>query len=425
MSMWTRARNALERRPAPRWLERTKIRWSRNAIASGRQTQHTKGARRLFIDLSVIAKNDAGTGIQRVVRGIALREDQFRRAGWDVWFVAATRKRPYHRISWPNPADTDLTPIQGGKGDVFLGLDYALDTVRFQERQLRDLAKSGVLQWYLVHDLLPVQQPDWFPPSAGMRFHKWLRVLASVSDGYLCNSRQTEIDLKRSLGDLFDVKRGYVTHVLPMGTDIRNSLHTTGLPGDFEAWLQNLDAPLILTVSTIEPRKGHRDLLDAFEVLWAGGFKAKLVLVGREGWNVEALMARLQSHPELGRRLFHFSLASDETLMRLYEACQGVIVPSLAEGYGLPLIEALGYRKPVLARDIEVFRVHEKSGVRYFPRDASPQVLAANILTWMDDIPAARAAVTTAEPITWEDSVTDLLKILRYPMNPVEQGQDT
>lgn len=424
MGILTRIRNALERRPSPLWLERAKIRWSRNVIASGRRASHATGSRRLFIDVSVIAKNDAGTGIQRVVRGIALREQQFRRAGWDVWFVCATRKRPYHRISWPHPAETDRMPIEGGRGDVFLGLDYALDTVRFQERQLRHLAKKGVLQWYLVHDLLPVQRPDWFPSSTGLRFHKWLRVLASVSDGYLCNSRQTETDVKRSLGDLFDVKDGYATHVLPMGTDIKNSLHTTGLPDDFEVWLQSLDAPLILTVGTIEPRKGYNDLLDAFSELWARGYRVKLVVVGREGWNVEALMARIHSHPELGRRLFHFSHASDEALMRLYETSQGVIIPSLAEGYGLPLIEALGYRKPVLARDIDVFRVHEKSGVRYFPAAASAPVLADNILTWMADVEMGFAKVTSAELVTWEDSVTALLELLQYPAPSVKPRPD-
>ncbi|MBK6025174.1 glycosyltransferase involved in cell wall biosynthesis [Brevundimonas nasdae] len=413
MGIWTKTRNTLERCPAPRWLERAKIQWSRHAITASRRTSHAHGSRRLFIDISVIAKNDAGTGIQRVVRGIALREEQLRHAGWDVWFVCATRKRPYHRINWPHSDNIDLTPIQGQIGDVFLGLDYALDTVRFQERQLRHLAQKGVLQWYLVHDLLPLQRPDWFPPSASLRFHKWLRVLASVSDGYFCNSNQTESDLKHSLSELFGVKDGYVSHVLPMGTDIKNSLHTTGLPDGFESWLERLDGPMVLTVGTLEPRKGHNELLDAFAEIWSRNGSTKLVLVGREGWSVEGLMARIRSHPELGHRLFYFDKASDEALMRLYEACDGVIIPSLAEGYGLPLIEALGYGKPVLARDIEVFRVHENAGVRYFPAYSSPQTFADRILSWMDEAAVGTADVTGVQPITWEDSVTTLLEVLK------------
>lgn len=412
MGIWTKMRNALERRAEPHWFERIKIRWSRRTIEVKRRGNPPCGARRLFVDVSVIAKNDAGTGIQRVVRGIALREEQLRRAGWDVWFVAATRKRPYHRISWPLPGEEDRTPIEGGAGDLFLGLDYALDTVRFHEAQLRRLAQRGVRQWYLVHDLLPVQRPDWFPQSAGLRFRKWLRVLSSVTDGYLCNSTQTERDLRLNLRTLFGVKEGYETHVLPMGTDIKNSLHTTGLQDDVAEWLDQLTGPIVLTVGTIEPRKGHSDLLDAFSELWARGGDANLVLVGREGWKVEALLERIRSHPEFGRRLFYFNKASDEALMRAYEACQGVIIPSLAEGYGLPLIEALGYLRPVLARDIEVFRVHEASGVRYFPEHASPQMLSDSIQGWLNDISSGQVKVTDVQCVTWEDSVKVLLEVL-------------
>lgn len=408
-------RNALERQPAPASFERAKIRWSRRTIIAKRRAGSPCGARRLFVDVSVIARNDAGTGIQRVVRGIALREEQFRRAGWDVWFVSATRKRPYHRVNWPHTDDEDRTPIEGGAGDVFLGLDYALDTVRFQERQLRRLAQNGVRQWYLVHDLLPVQRPDWFPQSAGHRFHKWLRVLASVTDGYLCNSSQTERDLRLSLSELFGVTDDYKTHILPMGTDIENSLHTTGLPDDFEEWLQRLTGPMVLTVGTIEPRKGHDELLSAFSELWSRGNDANLVLIGREGWKVETLIERIRSHPEFGRKLFYLNQASDEALMRTYEACQGVILPSLAEGYGLPLIEALGYRRPVLARDINVFRAHEAAGVRYFPENASQQVFADSILKWLEDIARGQAKVTDAQCVTWEDSVKVLLEALQPP----------
>lgn len=413
MGIWTKIRNTFERRPAPHWLERAKIRWSRRKIAGHRRKPRPAGVRRLFVDVSVIAKNDAGTGIQRVVRGIALQQEQLRRAGWDVWFVSATRKRPYHRIDWPHTGDIDRTPINGGAGDIFLGLDYALDTVRFQERQLRRLAQNGVRQWYLVHDLLPVQRPDWFPPSASLRFRKWLRVLASIADGYFCNSPQTETELKLSLDELFGVVDGYQTVVLPMGTDIEHSLHTSGVPDGFDSWLERLDGPMILTVGTIEPRKGHSDLLDAFSRLWAGGSTVNLVLVGREGWSVEELMARIRSHPELGRKLFLLDDVSDETLMRLYAACQGVVIPSLAEGYGLPLIEALGYRKPVLARDIEVFKVHEDAGVRYFPTDSSPQILADSILTWLTDISSGKAETTTVQLVTWSDSVNALLAVLQ------------
>lgn len=348
------------------------------------------------------------------MRGIATQSDVFSKAGWEVHFVAATRAHPYHRIAWPEKVvDADKVPIHGGQGDVFLGLDYSLDAVRFHESQIRALAASGVRVMFLIHDLLPINKPEWFPPLTANRFRKWLRILASLSDVVLCNSRQTENDFKGALDTHFKIASHCKTHVIPMGIDVSGSILSGKMDESLDQWLNNMTTTqTFLTVSTLEPRKGHSELIDAFNCLWEQGHDYNLVLVGRAGWKVDDLIAKLTNHPEFSKRLHWRNDISDEALIQIYDRCTGMIIPSLAEGYGLPLVEALHHGKPVLARDIEVFRDHESCGVEYFPPTATPDIFAEYIRRWVNRIDRKEITIVPPTSRTWKHSAEYLVQVL-------------
>src|SRR5262249_48461875 len=93
-------------------------------------------------------------------------------------------------------------------------------------------------------------------------------------------------------------------------------------------------------VSTIEPRKGHRLLLNIWRRLEAAGIPQdagfKLVFVGRRGWLVDDLMSDLQADPSFGKSLLVLSGISDADLAALYRNAAFGLYPSLYEGYGLP-----------------------------------------------------------------------------------------
>jgi glycosyltransferase involved in cell wall biosynthesis len=382
----------------------TKFRRERTATRNRIRTS----IRRVFVDVSVISRHDAGTGIQRVVRALALGLHARPPADWELHFVVAGRETRYHTISWPECREGFVRiEMAGGPGDVFIGLDYSLDDIRWNAAQLARFRRSGGKLWFLVHDLLPLQKPEWFSRNTTIRYRSWLDILARLADGFLCNSTQTRNELRLALKRVYGLDGCYETKVLPMGYRIPKGeqFKATG-PGRLDA-LPSME--YFLKVGTLEPRKGHSDLLDAFDILWASGFPDALVFVGQKGWHIDDLYNRINAHPEYGRKLFWFDDVQDPELDQLYSCCKGSLVASFAEGFGLPLIEALGYQKPVLARDLKVFRQHENCGVQYFPDTHEPTVLAERIKQWSDDI--IREKVIVSAPDTgWDESVAELIE---------------
>lgn len=365
---------------------------------------------RLYIDLAVISQNDAGTGIQRVVRALALAllEAPGR---WDVRIVSARRKRSYHHIAWPMP-DPTIAPqdMRARPGDVFLGLDYSLDAIRRHRRQLARFRRDGGRLWFLVHDLLPLNRPEWFSQNTILRYRAWIAILSRVADGFLCNSRQTDDDLREALTRFHGLSTGYRTQILPMGYVLADGGGTNDTTRPTHARF-DMSTPFALMVGTLEPRKGHEDVLHAYDVLWREGHSGRLVLVGRLGWQVDALREEILNHPEYGRKLFWFNDVDDPELVQIYDACTGMIIASHAEGFGLPLIEALGRGKPVLARDLPIFRIHEGNGIRFFPASATPEALAVAVRHWIDEAQAGLIAVSRPES-DWGDAARLLLQAL-------------
>lgn len=361
-------------------------------VSASKAVSRPTHPRRLYLDVSVISKHDAATGIQRMVRAVAMQLLATPPTGWEVHAITAARNRPYHVTGWPRVADVDpdvagdVRPdvLIGRPGDVFLGLDLALDTVRLHHRQLQNFRRAGGLLWFTVYDLLPLQRPEWFSDKLVVRYRKWMRVLAGIADGFCCISQTVQSELRRELDLKFGLTEGFRSIVLPMGWDLENASSSTGMPPDFEVVAQAISVrPTALMVGTIEPRKGHADVLCAFERIWSEGHQANLVIVGRPGWKTEALQRRLLQHAQQGTQLFWLPNASDEALSALYASCDGVIAASMGEGYGLPVLEALGHGKPVLARDLPVFRGHPSRDVTYFPRDIEAVDLARAIVRWL------------------------------------------
>lgn len=396
-------------------------------LLDGRRTVYGRPARELstrelLVDVSVIVRNDSQTGIQRVVRALlgALLDADLE--NYVVRPIFATRKDSYAYVDWSAsllkgrcpPVLVPSGSVEAGEGDIFLGLDLAANVLPRHQRQITRWQRKGCLIATVMYDLLPEQRPDWFNPKTRRHYRRWLRVVTRRSDRIICISQDVAQKLEAWVAARpWRGNSGLQIKHMRLGSDLDSSAPTRGLPVDAARRLAEFAMRrTLLVVGTIEPRKGHACLLPAFDLLWqeASCDDVSLVFVGRVGWRTEDLQARIRAHPEARRRFFWFDNASDEFLGHLYALAHGVIVPSLAEGFGLPLVEALGYGVPVLARDLPVFREMNLAKVTYFSQDSAP-ALANSIKEWLNHGTAAASGGVSPLP-TWNDSFIDILSCL-------------
>lgn len=369
------------------------VRWylARYSDANGHAAQ-SAGNHQLLVDVSVIIRSDAGTGIQRMVRAILDQLLQHPPAGYEVCPVYATRIQAYRHASCDfsstraegRISDKDA-PVNVANGDIFLGLDLAAHLAYRNQMQFWQWKKSGVRIHMVVYDLLPLRHPEWFNKKTSKHFRRWIPIVAKFSDQVFCLSQTVQADIRDWLESKYQIKSDddLPIHVIQPGADIRASRPSAGIPDTATDLLKAIAGqPTVLMVGTLEPRKGHAQVLSAFEHLWATEQKMQLLIVGKPGWKTEALQTQLRQHPQNGKTLWWLDNASDALLEYLYRASSGVLLASYGEGYGLPLIEALHHGKPVLARDIPVFREVGESRASFFNAKGGAD-LAHAIQNWL------------------------------------------
>jgi glycosyltransferase involved in cell wall biosynthesis len=394
-------------------VARRLIRW-RLPVAAHRDDR----LKQLLVDVSVIAINDARTGIQRVVRALLSQLLKHPPSGYRVRPICATRKRRYCYAPDLLPCSavqridkTDGVAVQVESGDIFLGLDLISHLLPRRQLELARWKRRGVTLYFMVYDLLPVLHSHWFNHKTSTNHKRWLRALAILADQLVCISHVVKIDMTSWLKTRYALDTEAIpTSTIPLGGDIAASIPTRGLPVDIDQLLEELrSTPSVLAVGTLEPRKGYAQLVAAFEHLWDRGHKVNLVIVGKPGWKNAPLYEHLVAHPQRQHHLYWLDDVSDEMLELLYNAATGVIVASEAEGCGLPLIEALYYRKPVLARDIPVFREIGRDGITYF--SSNNGAFAEEIRSWLNRIAQSQVA-TGVSSQTWYSSTLRLLSCL-------------
>ena len=110
----------------------------------------------------------------------------------------------------------------------------------------------------------------------------------------------------------------------------------------------------------------HVLLIDAFERVWKQDPNARLVIVGRIGWLCESLVNRIVNHPLYQKSLFLFNDVTDSELEYCYQNAKALLFPSHAEGFGLPVAEALRHGLPVIVSDIPIHREVGRDFCTYF-----------------------------------------------------------
>jgi alpha-1,2-rhamnosyltransferase len=265
-------------------------------------------------------------------------------------------------------------PLQHRAGDQLVLLDSSWHANFFPLAE--QLKRDGVGIVSVIYDLIPLTHPQFCDAGLVKVFNEWFDWIARTADGYVAISTtirdQVRQEMVRRVGTAQVEQRWFDYFHLGSELDLSDA-HAAADQGLLNMFKTR--EPVFLMVSTIEPRKNHAYLLDAFERAWAAGSKARLCIVGKIGWKCEALVDRIRQHPELNRRLFMFNGLSDKSLEHAYSHATSLVFPSYVEGFGLPLVEAMQRGLPAMASDIPVFREIGGDYMAYFDL-ADPQSLA-------------------------------------------------
>ncbi|MFB9287006.1 glycosyltransferase [Pseudoduganella plicata] len=376
--------------------------------------------RQLFVDISALVQTDHKTGIQRVVRSVLLAllkdpppglrvEPVYSEGNMHCYRYA--RNFTFRMLGGQAPQLEDA-PVELTAGDIFLGLDLASNITTQNEAQLLRMRRHGVQVWFVIYDLLPLLLPHAFPYGTGKYYGDYVNTITLVADGIVAISQSVAQELHELLASrpnrrATPLKLGY----FHLGADIDASAPSTGLPDDSDQVFAAVQAaPTLLMVGTLEPRKGQAQALAACELLWERNVAVNLVIVGKNGWLMDALAKRLETHPQRGRRLFWLPGVSDEMLTRLYATSSALLAASEGEGFGLPLIEAAQKGLAVIARDIPVFREVAGDHAYYF-EGKEPAQLAGAIDSWLALHHAGQAPGSERMPwLTWQQSAQQLME---------------
>ena len=372
------------------------------------------GQPHLLYDATQTSLFDSGTGIQRVVRNVAVELMNLPKGPDDMpWEMVFCGKQDdgFYKIGVSEnnrvlPArKTDENRIFPGLGDHIFFLDSSWIEQSLQRHRLMGYRARGVDITIGLHDLVPLKASAFCDAGMPPGFASWLDGALRYATGFVCVSKATADDLIRTLEGMEfprEMKVGYFHNGANFNLQVDADAAST----------KKDQTPHFLMVGTLEPRKGYSVAIRAFSKLWKEGVNVKLTIVGKEGWNIRHLLDEIEEHEEFDKRLKWHEYVSDEKLVELYSECDSLVAASYAEGFGLPIVEAGQYGKPVIASDIDVFReVSEGASGASFFEVGNSDALADAVKSFIK----SKSKVTKGEVKpwpTWKQSAEQIENVL-------------
>jgi glycosyltransferase involved in cell wall biosynthesis len=394
------------------------------AVAQNRPTEK----RQLLIDVSILAKTDSKTGIQRVVRNISKNISAISPPDFRVRLVKCVENEWKYatevetRLNLEQADSISDSAVEIFKGDIFLGADLGLEYIAAQREWLEYVKLRGAEVNFIVYDILPALMPQFFHSGIANLFVPWLKEIQTLSDRIVCISETVAHELhqwfcanSRQNAQIPEIRHFH------LGADLDARPENVRGKNSSEVNDAKFDGPTFLIVSTIEPRKGHHQLLEAFEQLWNENTPVRLVIIGKGGWNVDELIRKIENHPQLNQRLVWLKHCDDDTLEYWYQNSTALISTSFGEGFGLPLIEAAQRQLPLIVRDIPVYREVAGQHAHYFKSESAFELKNA-ITEWIQLFNNDQHPKSDQLPwLTWKESALSLISKLGIPTAVIEK----
>ncbi len=334
---------------------------------------------------------------QAVVHGRGVRRILGKSAS-DRLFDVLAASEPRFRQEFVRLLPKLLSPSStswSGKGRLYLNVGHT----GLEEQGLVDWIRAAdVLPIFLVHDLIPITHPEYCRAGEALRHTERIRNMLATAAGVVANSRAT----------LESLAEFAAREQLPMPEAVAALLGVEVWRGEDEEPAAEPERPTFVMLGTIEARKNHLLLLQVWTRLarQLGPRTPRLLIIGQRGWECEQVVDLLERCQPLQGHVFEVGRCSDADLHQHLRTARALLFPSLVEGFGLPLIEALGLGTPVIASDLPVFR-EISPGIPTYLDPLDGPAWERTILAYADGGSTARGEqllrLANYQPPSWND----------------------
>lgn len=380
--------------------------------------------RKVYLDVSMVMIGTSFTGIPRVLMEIVKRlaaDDEFELVflEYDQFYDSFRILKTKEFIDFCNTKTDNRKSIRSSeyitfykieKNSIFFDCDTAWKTRARRSFLYPILKRRGVKIVPLIYDIISIDYPQFCDHSDVLSFTDYFGASLLYADKIVVTSEDTKDAILLHCVNM-DVNIPQID-IIPLGGDFKKKENAEE---NVQSSIKDIvsKGKYLLMVGTIEPRKNHELLLNAYQRYLR--FKINFVFAGFSGQGMDSFFDRLTADPDYQNGIWHVDNATDDDIDYLYKNAFAMVFPSYIEGYGLPIIEAFVREVPVIASDTNINREIAGDRALFFEQNNSVELadIVSDLLDNEEKYKDLCERVKGYIPKTWDDTVTELKKSLK------------